>query len=459
VIGERINNYTIMQPLGQGGMGTVYAAEHVLIGRRVAVKVLRREYAENNAVVARFINEARAAHAIRHPNIVQILDAGTLSDGRPYLMMELLEGQTLARRIADAGRLPIDEALAYAGQVASAVGAAHAQGIVHRDLKPDNIFLVDQPSPRQVKILDFGIAKLQRELGGSGHRTNTGALLGTPLYMSPEQCRGLSEDIDHRSDVYALGIILYEMLCGAPPFESRAFGDILMMQMSAPPPPPRAANDSIPPEIEAAILRALAKDKHERFASMADLRAALGQPSLGEQPTPMPLLPQEPSGAALASTLVLGPPAGPTAGASTLTLTASQIVESRDSAGPVRRRGVALAIGGVLAAALATAAVAMRPAARIQSARPAAAPREEPRPAPVTAPPPEAAPIAAATPPVPQQPVRRGTTRRRPPSAAVVKLSDQPAVMPAPIAAEPAVPAPPPPEVLPKPSKSKIEMW
>jgi serine/threonine-protein kinase len=277
MLGRKVNNYEVRSLLGEGGMGAVYVAEHPLIGRKVAVKVLKRAFAEDATLVQRFLNEARAANAIHHANIIEILDAGTLDDGLPYLIMELLEGESLGSRLRRAGRLGAGDAIEIACQAASALTAAHAKNIVHRDLKPDNLFLVrdrDVAVPERVKVLDFGIAKLQKELSGPVH-TNTGSILGTPPYMSPEQCRGVSEEIDHRSDVYSLGIILYEMICGRPPFTSQGFGDVLMMQMAMVPPPPSSLNPEIPPPLERTILRALEKRREDRFATMADFHAEL----------------------------------------------------------------------------------------------------------------------------------------------------------------------------------------
>jgi serine/threonine-protein kinase len=279
VIGLRVNNYEIVSLLGEGGMGAVYLAEHPVMGRKAAVKFLRRELAEDKTLVARFINEARAANAIRHPNIIDIIDVGTLSpQGQPYMMMEFLEGESLAKRISRTVTLSPAEAVEVTVQTASALGAAHAKGIVHRDLKPDNLFLVPDEmdaSRERVKVLDFGIAKLRGEIGSGSVKTHAGSIMGTPPYMSPEQCRGITEEIDHRTDVYALGIILYEMLTGAPPFMSAGFGEVLMMHLTVPPPPPRAKNPAIPAHVEAAILRALAKGRDERMPSMAEFQAVL----------------------------------------------------------------------------------------------------------------------------------------------------------------------------------------
>jgi eukaryotic-like serine/threonine-protein kinase len=277
VIGEQVNNYRIISLLGEGGMGAVYLAEHPFMGRKAAIKVLRRELAEDRGLVERFMNEARAANAIRHPNIIDIIDVGQLPSGIPYLMMEFLDGESLAARIAREGRMTVADAADVARQTASALFAAHGKGIVHRDLKPDNLYLVtDEAQPvGRVKVLDFGIAKLRGDLSGSGAATQVGSLMGTPPYMSPEQCRGISDLIDHRTDVYALGIILYEMLTGAPPFVSEGWGDVVLMHLSQPPPPLRALNAEVSLEVEAVIGKALAKKPEQRWGSMAELEVAL----------------------------------------------------------------------------------------------------------------------------------------------------------------------------------------
>ncbi len=278
MIGASINNYRIVSILGKGGMGTVYLAEHPFIGRKAAIKVLRSEFAEDANVVERFMNEARAANAIRHPHIIDIIDVGRLPSGLPYLMMEYLDGESLAQRLATAHRMEISDAVHIVAQVAGALAAAHTKGIVHRDLKPDNLFLTaDESAPgrERLKVLDFGIAKLRGELSGSAAKTQTGSLMGTPPYMSPEQCRGLPEDIDHRTDIYALGIILYEMLCGAPPFVSSGWGELVLMHVTQPPRPPRDLRPDLPEAIESVVLKALAKNPADRFQSMGDLQTAL----------------------------------------------------------------------------------------------------------------------------------------------------------------------------------------
>ncbi|HVR61393.1 MAG TPA: serine/threonine-protein kinase [Polyangia bacterium] len=277
VIGRVINNYEIKSVLAEGGMGKVYLAEHPFMGRRAAIKVLRGIYLEDTSMVTRFVNEARAANAIHHPNIVEIIDVGYLPDGPPYLMMEFLEGETLQQRLTRVMRLPPPEAVRILDQAASALEAAHAAGIIHRDLKPDNLFLIPDPTTPgadRVKVVDFGIAKLEGPGLGDSVRT-TGVVLGTPHYMSPEQCRGTS--VDHRTDIYALGAILYQVLCGRPPFVGDAQIDVMMMHVVKIPAAPRELYPEIPAQLEAIALRALAKRPEERFASMADLRAALRQ--------------------------------------------------------------------------------------------------------------------------------------------------------------------------------------
>ena len=293
MIGTTVNNYQIVSLIGEGGMGNVYLARHPMIDRGAAIKVLHPELASDSTLVTRFFNEARAANAIRHPNIIDIIDVGMLpGTERPYLMMELLQGENLAKRIARLGQLTVPQAIEVARQTASALAAAHAKGIVHRDLKPENLFLVPHgslPGREVVKVLDFGIAKLRSEMGDGRVQTRTGMLMGTPPYMSPEQCRGVSGDIDLRTDVYALGIILFEMVCGAPPFTAAGFGDLLVMHIMQPPPSPRARNPAVPEALEAIIAKALAKTAAERFASMIDLDAALGAvPAGGAAAAPRP---------------------------------------------------------------------------------------------------------------------------------------------------------------------------
>jgi serine/threonine-protein kinase len=312
-VGQLIGSYQIQALIGEGGMGSVYLAEHIIIGRKAAIKVLKKEYAADSTLVTRFINEARATNAIGHPGIVEILDFGTLPGDIPFLVMEYLRGESLARRLTRMKRLPLPLALSIAGQTAAGLGAAHEKGIVHCDLKPDNLFLTPDPVMplgERVKVLDFGIAKLRKELTASSSQTPSWALMGTPAYMSPEQCRGVRGQIDARTDIYALGVILYQMLCGRQPFIGEGFGETLMMHMSQEPLPPSVLDPAVPIQVERAILKALAKTREQRFASMDEFRVALGE-------TITPRLPSAPADAAAiaaqegpATVLIAGTPPG-----------------------------------------------------------------------------------------------------------------------------------------------------
>src|SRR5499427_503219 len=270
MIGQSFGNYRAISVLGEGGMGVVYLAEHPEIGRKVAVKVLHPDFARDQQVLTRFLNEARAANAIRHPNIIEILDSGVLADRTPYLVMELLEGESLSARIKRVGPMPINEVFDFSYQTASALSAAHAKGIVHRDLKPDNLFIVPDPhdeTRERMKVLDFGIAKLQQQSTADSLKTRTGTLMGTPIYMSPEQCRG-TRTVDHRSDIYSLGVILYEMLVGQPPFVSEGFGDLVNMHLNVPPQSPRSQRREISEQLDGIVLKMLAKNPEDRYADM-----------------------------------------------------------------------------------------------------------------------------------------------------------------------------------------------
>ncbi len=280
MIGHKVNNYELKRLLGEGGMGAVYLAEHPLLGRKAAVKVLKPELAANTELVQRFLNEARAANAIHHPNIIDIIDVGLLPEGVPYMMMEFLEGESLAARLRRVQRLTVNEACKCARQTASALAAAHAVSIVHRDLKPDNLFIVpdaQNPGQERIKVLDFGIAKLRPEFAPGTPRTGVGALMGTPAYMSPEQCMGKTTEIDHRADIYALGIILHEMLCGQPPFVGQSFGDLFLQHITVAPKPLRSIRPDVSAHLEAVVQKALEKDYKDRIQTMEEFLRLLAQ--------------------------------------------------------------------------------------------------------------------------------------------------------------------------------------
>jgi serine/threonine protein kinase len=286
IIGAVLGSYRVTAELSRGGMGAVYRARHELLGRPAAVKLLHPDLTENDELVQRFFNEAKAATAIDHPGIIEVYDFGYTEDGRAYIIMEFLDGQPLARRIAEKGRLPQVEAAQIARGIASALTAAHAKGIVHRDLKPDNVFIIpdpDVPGGERPKVLDFGIAKLIEAHGvpdPDTRRTMTGVLMGTPMYMAPEQARAAG-DIDHRADLYSLGCMLYELLVGQPPFVAEGAGEVITMQLFNQPVPPRERVANLSPELDRITLKLLEKDPADRFQSSAEVFDALGK-LLGE---------------------------------------------------------------------------------------------------------------------------------------------------------------------------------
>jgi serine/threonine-protein kinase len=282
LIGQTVGNYRVIRLLGEGGMGSVYQAEHPVIGRKVAIKVLHVSMGRDPEIVARFFNEARAIHTVGHENIVEIMDFGQTPDGRPYFVMEFLAGEAMNDRLAR-GPIAPPEAAVIADQMCRALGAAHDKGIVHRDLKPHNVHLLVTPSGRtQVKILDFGVAKIMNagDLSQSV-KTRTGSLMGTPPYMSPEQCKGAGE-LDHRTDIYSLGVMLFEMLAGRPPFIGDGVGALFALHMLEPPPPLARLAPGTPPSMEAAVMRSLAKNPNDRFSTMEEFRRALVADSIPE---------------------------------------------------------------------------------------------------------------------------------------------------------------------------------
>ncbi|NVB41686.1 serine/threonine protein kinase [Pseudenhygromyxa sp. WMMC2535] len=267
VLSER---YRVDERIGVGGMGVVYRATHVMIGKAVAVKVLRPRHAKQREIATRFAQEARVASSIKHPNIVDISDYGTTATGSPFYVMELLPGHSLASEIRQLGALEPERAVRLVCTIARGLAAAHAAGIVHRDLKPDNVFLVPATAeaPEQVKVLDFGIA---RDIGRDIRLTVTGSVVGTPEYMSPEQARG--EEVDLRADLYSLGIILYEALTGRLPLEGDTQVGTMTKQVYDLPPPLREIDPSFAaaPHIEAVLARLLAKPRSERPGSALEV--------------------------------------------------------------------------------------------------------------------------------------------------------------------------------------------
>ena len=294
MIGRTIGNYVVKTKIGEGGMGAVYAAEHPRIGRRVAIKVLHPELGKSPEIVARFFTEAKAANEIRNEHIIEILDFGELPDGISYFIMEWLDGKSLSTALEQQPKFPVPRALHVCKGIARALASAHSKGIVHRDLKPDNVYLIRRgDDPDFVKVLDFGIAKLMTGDPTQGFKTQTGAIMGTPYYMSPEQCRGAVKDIDHRTDIYALGCILYQMVTGQLPFNAEGLGELLLQHMTRPPTPPTQLDPAIPGEVENAILRALEKEPAKRWSSVTDMMNAAGA-ALGNLTGPVPTATQAP---------------------------------------------------------------------------------------------------------------------------------------------------------------------
>ncbi len=275
---QLVGNYRIVSKIGTGGMGAVYLAEHPMIGKKVALKVIHRELASNKDVVQRFFQEARAVNTIGNEHIVEIHDFGVTPEGDHFYIMEYLEGRTLASVLSRETALETMRALHVGAQIASALSAAHLSGVIHRDLKPDNIMLMTRlGDPDFVKVLDFGLAKMFQANSASAVQTAAGVLLGTPQYMSPEACES-KRDIDHRTDIYALGILLFQMMTGVLPFDGESMGEVLVKQVTMLPPVLRGLNSMIPPSVEQIVLRCLAKHPDGRFQTMGALRMALLDP-------------------------------------------------------------------------------------------------------------------------------------------------------------------------------------
>jgi len=274
VIGTILHDrWRILSELGRGGMGEVYLAEHIALGRKEAIKILMPSLAADPQFVSRFRREARAVNRLRHPNIISIYDFGQLNDNRFYLAMEYAEGESVYRLFKKAGRFDITRALHVLGQLAYAVHHAHSRGVVHRDLKPDNLILVGDDET--LKVLDFGVAKIvAADHDESMALSNTNLIWGSPRYMSPERMRGVGND--PRSDLYAIGVMAFELVVGLPPFMGTP-DEVIRQHLKTPPTPAsRERNDgSVPPELDAVILKCMAKKPDERFASAADLFAAL----------------------------------------------------------------------------------------------------------------------------------------------------------------------------------------
>jgi serine/threonine protein kinase len=276
MLGERFGSFKAVATLGAGTMGEVFLAEHQRIERRAAIKVLVPEGSRNAEMMRRFFVEARAISLIRHPGIVEVYDCDVHRNGRAYIVMEYLAGESLASRLDKSHALPWTTASRIARLVADAIGAAHAKKIIHRDLKPGNVFLLgggDWPRPAEVKVLDFGVAKLLDGDNAGGPATTAGHILGTPEYMSPEHCSGAR--VDHRSDIYSLGCVLFEMVAGTPPFSAGSVRDLLTSHKFRTPPSLSDLNAAAPPWLDQLVTRMLRKDPDQRPQTMVEVAETL----------------------------------------------------------------------------------------------------------------------------------------------------------------------------------------
>jgi serine/threonine protein kinase len=328
--------------IGRGGMGSVWSATHVTLGHRVAVKLVAREFVRSAEALRRFDAEAKAAARLASRHVVQVFDNGTLDDGTPYIAMEMLSGENLEQRISRQGSMPLNEVVEILSQCCKGLARAHAAGIVHRDIKPDNIFLARSPDEDRevVKILDFGVAKITQTEEGSTSQTGTGAVLGTPLYMSPEQARG-SRDVDHRTDLWSLAMVTYFALTGLLAIGGETFGDVLLKICVEPLPSLRAGAPLLPLSVDRWFQQACAREPAERFQSAQEfidsLRAAAGDAAPPPRVTPPQVIMQQP-------TMRSAAPA-----ASTPQFSQSNASVAITAAGlPPKHRGVAIAGAGIV---------------------------------------------------------------------------------------------------------------
>lgn len=293
------DRYVVQRLIGVGGMARVYYAQHRAIGRPLAIKVLKKELAKDATLVRRFTNEGRTVGSLGHPNIVESLDMGSTPDGSPYLVLEFLDGTPLSHRLDRTGMLSVGRAAYIAAQIARAVAAAHERGIIHRDLKPENVFLIRRNGVEDhVKVLDFGVSKFVGSDGTTSDVTAAGTVVGTPQYMAPEQIGG--ESVDERTDVYGLGIILYEMLVGIAPFNGRSMQDTLHAVFAEVPAPVDSIRREVPAALASLIASALQKKREQRPPTMLAMAEALD--AFAEAPTPT----------AAGATRALAPSAGAT---------------------------------------------------------------------------------------------------------------------------------------------------
>ena len=354
--GATIGAYRVGRKLGEGGMGVVYIREHTLLGRRAAIKVLLPELSANREIVQRFFNEAKAVTQISDPGIVQVFDFGYHADGSAFIVLELLDGESMDHRLLRIGRFSPIDCLRLMRQICTSLHAAHAKGVVHRDLKPENIFIVGDPAVtggERAKILDFGIAKLSADEPGM-MKTRTGMVMGTPVYMSPEQCRGAGE-VDHRSDIYSIGCVMMTMLTGRPPFQGQGSGDLIAAHLREPAPYAASRVTGLPPVIDHILQRCLQKAPGDRFGSMMELVEAIGH---AEQQLYYSMAAVEGGGSAGYIASGRTPPPSSVASVSTASTPTTLTGAAGQARPPVaRRRGPVVAIAAVITAAAAVAII------------------------------------------------------------------------------------------------------
>ena len=300
--GTQIGEYVVEQRVARGGMGAIYAARHPVLGRPAAIKIIHAELTGDRALLERFVREAQAVCMIRHPNIVDVFSIGDLPDGRIYFVMDWLDGASLAQRLQRDRRIPLAEAAWILAETADALATAHEAGVVHRDLKPANIFLAHRGGQTQVKVLDFGIAKLS---GLAREQTSTGVLMGTPAYLAPEQAR--TSQVDHRADIYALGVVAYEMLAGTRPFAGSSQDSVVGKHIAVEPPSIGDQVGDLPPPVGALVTSMMAKDPAGR-PSLDEVRRVLGAFAARPGSTARELTPDPARSAALLSTTVVRDP-------------------------------------------------------------------------------------------------------------------------------------------------------
>ncbi|MFO8072581.1 MAG: serine/threonine-protein kinase [Polyangia bacterium] len=277
LVGKTLGRYRLVRLIGEGGMGGVYEGEHTMLGRKAAVKVLHPEFTKTRESVERFLREAQAASAIGHPNIIDVFDIGRSADNEVFMIMELLSGESLEQTLDREQKLPPDRAVAIVLQVLSALNAAHDKRIIHRDLKPGNVFLaIDKRGRPEVKLLDFGVAKIHGPEEADTSLTAPGTILGTPDYLSPEQARGAKE-IDQRIDIWSAGVMLYEVLGGRLPFVGDTYNEVLGKILLDQPPPLRELRPDLPENLCAVVERAMAKSPDERYSSAAEMMQELSR--------------------------------------------------------------------------------------------------------------------------------------------------------------------------------------